>query len=88
MQSGGVPVAPIVWKRELTTGLSSRVEQPQDYTIYSGEWAIGRIYEARWMPRGTGPSAVGSRPLTATAPTLEAAKGELAMCWRKWLAWG
>ena len=33
------------------TGLGAMIEKdPPDYTIYSGEWAIGRIYETRGGP--------------------------------------
>ena len=33
------------------TGLTSPVDKDrQDFTIYSGEWAVGRIYETRGGP--------------------------------------
>ena len=33
------------------TGLGAMIEKDRpDYTIYSGEWAIGRIYETRGGP--------------------------------------
>jgi hypothetical protein len=34
-----------------TTGLASPVDQNrEDFTIYSGEWAMGRIYQQRGGP--------------------------------------
>jgi hypothetical protein len=33
------------------TGLASPIDQDRaEYTIYSGEWAVGRIYEERGGP--------------------------------------
>jgi hypothetical protein len=76
------------------TGLSSDQDR-KDYTIYSGKWAIGRIYQETGMPLEmtwfwsfhggvSGPSGMRTN---GHAQTLEAAKGELATCWHKWLAW-
>jgi hypothetical protein len=76
------------------TGLGCPVDQRQDYTVYSGKWAIGRIYQGRGMPAEMrwywSFNGSVSRPFdmrtNGHAPTLEA-KGELATCWHKWLAW-
>jgi hypothetical protein len=77
------------------TGLASPVDRRQDYTVYRGKWAIGRIYQERGMPaemqwfwsfHGSVSSSYDMRT-NGHAPTLEAAKGELATCWHKWLAW-
>jgi hypothetical protein len=62
--------------------------------IYSGKWAIGRIYGERGMPTEMAWYWIFygsvSRPAdirtNGHAPTLEAAKNELATCWQKWLA--
>ncbi len=32
------------------TGLGSPVDRRQDFTIYSGKWTVGRIYEEHGMP--------------------------------------
>jgi hypothetical protein len=72
------------------------VRQPdrKDYTIYSGKWAIGRIYQTGMPTEMTWYwSFLGSvsRPsdirTNGHGPTLEAAKGEFAICWQIWLAW-
>jgi hypothetical protein len=34
------------------TGLGAGIDKdPPDYTIYSGGWAVGRIYEIPWRSR-------------------------------------
>jgi hypothetical protein len=76
------------------TRLSSDPER-KDYTAYSGKWAIGRIYEERGMPAEMtwywSFHGSVSRPhdmrTNGHAPTMEAANGELATCWHRWLAW-
>jgi len=76
------------------TGPSSDPDR-KDYTIYSGKWAIGRIYQETGMPTEmtwywsfhgsvSRPSDIRSN---GHGPSREAAKGELAACWQKWLAW-
>ena len=78
------------------TGLRSPADQDRaDYTIYSGEWAMGRIYEQRggpehmrwfWSLYGV----VGKPPKVHTndhAPTLDEAKAQFEAAWRRWLAW-
>jgi hypothetical protein len=65
------------------TGLASPIDQRQDFTVYSGKWAIGRIYQERGMPAGTtwywsfnGSVSMPSDMRTnGHTPTLEAAKG-------------
>ena len=78
------------------TGLSSPVDKDRkDNTVYSGEWAMGRIYEEsgareelRWFWSLHG---ILGKPLDmradGRAPTLDAAKAEFEASWRKWLAW-
>jgi hypothetical protein len=78
------------------TGLASPINKDrQDYTIYSGAWAVGRIYEERgeldhmrwfWSLYGV----VGRPPkvhMNDHAPTLEEAKTQFEAAWRQWLAW-
>jgi hypothetical protein len=65
------------------TGLSSPIDQHlMDYTIYSGEWPMGRIHEERerredqrwvWSLFGILANPPGMRT-DGRAPTLEAAK--------------
>lgn len=77
------------------TGLAPAGEERKDYTIFSGQWAIGRIYQETgkptemtwyWAFNGSVSRPSDTR-VSGHAPTLEAAKGELATCWHKWLAW-
>ena len=78
------------------TGLASPVDNDRhDYTVYSGEWPMGRIYEERgaredqrwfWSLHG-----ILGKPLDmrtdGRASTLEDAKIQFAAAWRQWLAW-
>jgi hypothetical protein len=78
------------------TGLASPVDKNrEDFTIYSGDWAVGRIYEQRggpdhmrwcWWLYGV----FGKPPDLLTdghAATLDEAKIELETAWHRWLAW-
>ena len=75
------------------TGLGSGIDKDrQDYTIYSGEWAVGRIYETRggpdhlrwfWSFTVTCPMARSGR-----VPTLEEAKAQFRNSWDAWKALG
>ena len=77
------------------TGLKSPVDiHRQDYTIFSGEWAMGRIYEQRggpermrWFWSGFG---IFGKPVDLRtdghAPTLDEAKAQFEAAWRRWLA--
>jgi hypothetical protein len=78
------------------TGLSSPVDRERlDYTVFSGGWAIARIYEdrgalpaLRWFWALYGPHA--GPPVMrkdGRARSLDAAKTQFADNWRKWLAW-
>jgi hypothetical protein len=78
------------------TDLSSSVDRDRlDYTVFSGEWAIGRIYEdrgalppLRWFWALFGPHA-GPHVMRkdGRAAILEDAKVELYLNWQQWLAW-
>jgi hypothetical protein len=78
------------------TGLSSPVHKDLvDYTVFSGGWAIGRIYEdvstrpeLRWYWSLFGPQAsLDVIQKEGREPTLDAAKAQLKEQWEKWLAW-
>jgi hypothetical protein len=78
------------------TGLASPVDEDrQDFTVYCGKWAMGRIYQERggpdsmrcfWSLYGV----VGKPPnvrMIDHAPTLEEAKAQFESAWKQWLAW-
>jgi hypothetical protein len=67
----------------------------RDYTVFSGEFAVGRIYEERgapadlqwfWAITGIFGTPADMR-MDGHAPTLESAEIELGETWRTWLAW-
>ena len=74
------------------TGLGAGIDKDrQDFTIYSGGWAVGRIYETRggpdhlrwfWSLTVDPPMAHSDK-----ASTLEEAKAQFETAWRQWLAW-
>jgi hypothetical protein len=74
------------------TGLGAGIDKDRpDYTIYSGGWAVGRIYETRggpdhlrwfWSLTVDPPMARSDK-----VPTLEEAKTQFETAWQRWLAW-
>jgi hypothetical protein len=74
------------------TGLGSGIDKDrQDYTVYTGGWDIGRIYEVRggpdqlrwfWSFALHGPMNRSDR-----AATLEEAKAQFQKSWDEWKAW-
>ena len=78
------------------TGLASGVDKDRpDFTIYSGDWALGRIYEqgggpqpARWFwsLRGILGKPADLRT-DGHAATLDEAKVQFESAWRRWLDW-
>ena len=76
-------------------GLSSGIDQDcADYTVFCGEWNIGRIYEVRGGPEHLRwfwslhfPSKQESLRTDNRVATLEAAKAEFEVSWRQWLGW-
>ena len=77
------------------TKLSSPVDKGrEDFTVYCGAWAIGRIYEHLGGPEtcvgsghSTGWSARTKVHRYGHAPTLDEAKAQFEAAWRQWLAW-
>jgi hypothetical protein len=77
------------------TGLGAGIDKdPQDFTVYSGEWAVGRTYQQRG-----GPSSMrwfwslygifgnsGDMRTDGHAATLDQAKAQFETAWRQWLA--
>jgi hypothetical protein len=78
------------------TGLASPIDKDrQDYTIFSGEWAMGRIYEKNgapaatrwyWLLYGAFSKPDNLHP-DGRAPTLNEAKAQLEAAWRQRLEW-
>ena len=74
------------------TGLGAGIDKDRhDFTICSGGWAVGRIYETRggpdhlrwfWSLTVDPPMARSDK-----VSTLEEAKAQFETAWRQWLAW-
>jgi hypothetical protein len=65
-----------------------------DYSIFCGEWCIGRIYETRtgpadllWFWALHAPSRRETLRSSNHAATLEIAKAEFEASWKQWKAW-
>ena len=74
------------------TGLGAGIDKDrQDYAIYSGEWAIGRIYETRGGPdhlRWFWSLTVNPSDGTlGTGGDLEEAKAQFRKSWDAWKTW-
>ena len=73
------------------TGLGSGIDKDrQDYTVYTGGWDIGRIYEVEGGPSicgGFGRCTSRASRRTFAQITAWAAKAEFEASWREWLAW-
>ena len=74
------------------TGLGAGIDKDrQDYTIFSGGWAVGRIYETRGGPAHLRWfwSLTVDPPMTRSGrvPTLEEAKAQFQKSWDAWKAW-
>jgi hypothetical protein len=74
------------------TGLGYGIDKDrQDYTVYSGGWDIGRIYETRGGPehlRWFWSFAVqGPMRRADKVATLEEAKTQFQKSWDAWRAW-
>ena len=77
------------------TGLGHGVHKDHvDYSIFCGEWCIGRIYETRtgpadllWFWALHAPSRRETLRSSNHAATLEIAKAEFEASWKQWKAW-
>jgi hypothetical protein len=77
------------------TGLSSGFyKDTVDYSVFCGEWCIGRIYEnrsgpedQRWFWALHSPSKPGTLRISNQVATLETAKAEFQASWKRWLEW-
>jgi uncharacterized protein (DUF736 family) len=74
------------------TGLGFGIDKDRpDYTVYSGKWAIGRIYETRGGPDSLRSfwSMTVNPPMTHSdrVATLEEAKAQLRQSWDAWKVW-
>jgi hypothetical protein len=78
------------------TDLGSPINKDQaDFTVFSGEWAMGRIHQFHGAPEPTRWSwslyGILGKPLglrsDGRAPTLEAARVQFETSWRQWLEW-
>ena len=74
------------------TGLGSGIDKDRrDYTVFCGEWAIGRIYATRGGPKHLrwfwSVTATGQMARAGRVATLEEAKAQLAKSWDAWKAW-
>jgi hypothetical protein len=77
------------------TGLGHGVHKDHvDYSIFCGEWCIGRIYENRSGPeslRGFWALHFPTKPpglcTDSRAATLDQAKAEFDASWKQWKAW-
>ena len=78
------------------TALESPVDKDrQDFTVYCGRWAMGRIYQESggpdslgwfWTLYGVVGGPQGFRD-DGRAPTLEEAKAQFESAWQQWLTW-
>src|SRR5207342_1967563 len=74
------------------TGLGSGIDKDRpDYTVVTGEWEVGRVYETRggpdnlrwfWSMTVNGPMTRSDR-----VATLEEAKAQFQKSWDAWKAW-
>ena len=77
------------------TGLGSGFYKGDvDYSVFCGEWCIGRIYEKRSSPEHLRwfwslfcPTKPESLRISNQVATLEIAKAEFEASWNQWKAW-
>jgi hypothetical protein len=65
-----------------------------DYSVFCGEWCIGRIYEKRSAPQHLRwfwslfcPSMPGEMRTSNQVATLDEAKAEFEASWKRWKTW-
>ena len=77
------------------TGLGSGFYKDDlDYSVFCGEWCIGRIYEnrsgpadLRWFWALHAPGGRETLRSSNRVATLEVAKAEFETAWKQWKAW-
>ena len=74
------------------TGLKSGVDKDRpDYTVVTGEWEVGRIYETRGGPDNLrwfwSMNAKGPMTRSGRVGSLENAKAQFQKSWDAWKAW-
>jgi hypothetical protein len=77
------------------TGLGSGFYKDNvDYSVFCGEWCIGRIYEnrsgpkeLRWFWALHAPGGRETLRASNRVATLEVAKVEFEASWKQWKAW-
>jgi len=81
----------LVETRNLSPVSSTIDKDRPDYTVYSGDWDVGRIYQPRggpdsmrwfWSMTVNGPMTRSNR-----VATLEEAKAQFQKSWDDWKAW-
>ena len=78
--------------QDAPTGLSSGFSKGTvDYSVFCGEWCIGRIYEnrsgpesLRWFWALYAPSKSGTLRTANQVAMLEVAKAEFEASWKRW----
>ena len=74
------------------SGLGSGIDEDRpDYTVFTGEWEVGRIYQTRGGPDSLRWfwSMTVNVPMTRSdrVATLEEAKAQFQKSWDEWKAW-
>ena len=88
--SGGAGSDALMPLKLRPTGLGAGIDKDrQDYTVFCGEWAIGRIYETRGGPDHLRwfRSMTVDPMRSGRVATLEEAKAQLRKSWDAWKAW-
>jgi hypothetical protein len=74
------------------TDLGSGIDKDRpDYTVYTGEWEVGRIFETRGQPENLrwfwSRTINGPMMRSGRVASLEEAKAQLQKSWDAWKAW-
>jgi hypothetical protein len=92
LTSGGAGSDALMPLKLRPTGLGAGIDKDRhDFTVFSGGWAVGRIYETRGGPAHLRWfwSLTVDPPMTRSdrVPTLEEAKAQFQKSWDAWKAW-
>ena len=74
------------------TGLGSEIDKErQDYTVYIGKWAVGRIYDVQGSPESLrwfwSFSQHGPMMRSGRVSAFQEAKAQFQRSWEAWKAW-